>query len=246
MKVSLILTTYNCRDNLRKTLKSIEQQDYPDIEIVIKDGVSTDGTLELIQQYAGSHKNVIWKSETDTGIYDAMNQGYVLSTGDIIAFFNDTFNVPDAVSKLVDAIEKGGSECMGAHADLVYVDGEKVIRYWKMGEGKIKQGWMPGHPSLYLRRQIYEKYGLYDTSYRCAADFEFMVRVLKDNDVTLAYVPEVLIRMFYGGTSTGSLKSYYISIRESYHALKKNKISFPGIVIAKRFVRVSLQFARAK
>lgn len=246
MKVSLILTTYNCKNNLKKTLKSIENQDYADIEVVIKDGVSTDGTLDIIQDYAKNHENVVWKSEPDIGIYDALNQGYVMSTGDIIGVCNDVFTTTDAVSKFVRAIKDDGADCMGVHADLVYATEEKIVRYWKMGQGTIAQGWMPGHPTLYLKREVYEKYGLYNTDYKCSADFEFMVRVLKDNDVKLAYIPEVLIRMFYGGTSTSGAGSYWLSIKESYEALKKNKVSFPMIVIIKRTLRVIVQFITVK
>lgn len=246
MKVSLILTTYNCKDNLIKTLKSIEEQDYSDIEVVIKDGVSTDGTLDIIQDFAKRHDNVIWKSEQDMGIYDALNQGYAMSTGEIVAVFNDLYASPNAISKFVRAIEDGGADCMGAHSDLVYANEEKVIRYWKMGQGKISQGWMPGHPTLYLKREVYEKYGLYNTEYKCSADYEFMIRVLKNNDVKLAYIPEVLIRMFYGGTSTSSAESYWVSVKESYDALRKNKVPFAWGIIIKRTLRVILQFARMK
>ena len=242
MKVSLILTTYNCKENLQKTLKSLETQDYSDLEIIIKDGKSTDGTLALIQDFAGKHDNVKWVSEKDSGIYDAMNQGYQMSTGDIIAYFNDIFVGKDAVSKFVRAIENGGNDCMGAHADLVYVEGDKVIRYWRMGQGKIKQGWMPGHPTLYLKREVYEKYGLYDTSFVSSSDYEFMVRILKDDQLKIAYIPETLIAMFYGGTSSGGIKGYWRNVKEAYYSLKKNNVKYAWLVILKRVWKVSLQF----
>lgn len=242
MKVSLILTTYNCKENLVRTLHSIEQQDYLDIEVVIKDGKSTDGTVSIIEDFANKHSNVIWKSEPDNGIYDAMNQGYAMASGDIIAFFNDMFVGNGTVSKYVKAIEEGGADCMGVHSDLVYATDEKVVRYWKMGQGNIRQGWMPGHPTLYLKREVYEKYGLYDTSYKCSADFEFMVRILKDGKTKLAYIPEVLIRMFYGGTSTGSAGSYWVSVKESHAALKKNGIKMAWWIIFLRTVRTFRQF----
>ena len=179
-RVSLILTTYNCKDNLIKTLKSIEDQDYPNIEVVIKDGGSTDGTLEIIKEYSEkSHNDVKFVSKKDKGIYDAMNQGYLLSTGDIIAIFNECYTGKDAISKMVGIIEENKEECVGAHADLIYVEGEKVVREWCMGQGKIQDGWMPGHPTLFLKREIYEKYGQYDTSFRISADYEFMIRFLK-------------------------------------------------------------------
>lgn len=246
MKVSLILTTYNCKENLIRTLQSIEQQDYTNLEVVIKDGGSTDGTLDIIHDFAQRHANVIWKSESDKGIYDAMNQGYAMSSGDIIAFFNDLFLGRDVISKYVHAIESGGTKCIGAHSDLIYATDTKVVRYWKMGKGKISSGWMPGHPTLYLKREVYQKYGLYDISYRCSADFEFMVRVLKDNQAKLSYIPEVLIRMFYGGTSTKNAGSYGISIKESHDALKKNGISFAWWIIFLRTVRTMKQFVIVK
>ena len=164
-RVSLILTSYNCRENIEQTLKSIERQDYPQIEVIIVDGGSTDGTVEIVKEYADKTKyNCKWISEKDKGIYDAMNKGYMLSQGDIIAFFNDLFLKCDAVSIMVNAIINENAD--GAHADLVYADGDKVKRYWHMGTGNIRQGWMPGHPALYLRREVYEKYGLYDISYK--------------------------------------------------------------------------------
>ena len=239
-KVSLILTTFNCADNLEKTLESIEGQDYPNIEVVIKDGGSTDGTLEIIEKYKQSSQNpVIAKSQKDTGIYDAMNQGYVMSTGDIIAFFNDVFTEISAVSKLVNALN---DDYVGTHADLVYKDGERIVRKWHMGNGTIYQGWLPGHPTLFLKREIFEKYGLFDTSYRISADYEFMIRFLKDKENKLAYVPETLVSMFYGGTSSGGLRSYIRSLLEGHSGLKKNHIRMAWWIDIRRTLRVLGQF----
>lgn len=246
-KVSLILTTYNCKDNLQMTLDSIEMQDYSNVEIVIKDGNSTDGTIEVIKEYKNRSKfSVIWVSKADTGIYDAMNQGYALSTGDIIVFFNDVFISNDVIRKMVTKLKKSESEKsnrhVGIHADLVYVEGEKIVRKWCMGNGDIRQGWMPGHPTLFLRREIYEKYGLYNTDFRIAADYEFMLRFLKDKNNKLAYLPETIISMFYGGTSNGGLKNYLTSLKEGNRALRMNGIKGACIVDIKRTIRVLLQF----
>lgn len=239
-KVSLILTTFNCGDNLIKTLDSIKKQDYPDIEVVIKDGGSTDGTLEVIREYQeNSALDIHTKSQKDTGIYDAMNQGYAMSTGDVIAFFNDVFTEPSAVSKLVAAIDDG---YVGVHADLVYKDGERIVRKWNMGKGSIYGGWLPGHPTLFLKREIFEKYGLFDTSYRISADYEFMVRFLKDEENQLAYVPETLVSMFYGGASSGGLKNYIRSLVEGHHGLKKNRIRMAWWIDVRRTIRVLMQF----
>ena len=241
-KVSLILTTYNLKENFLKTYKSIRQQDYPDIEIVVADGGSTDGTAEEIRKCAGREAGRMkWISEKDHGIYDAINKGIRLSSGDLIAVFNDTFYTPSAVSKLVQAIN-GNSGYDGAHGDLVYCQNGKIKRYWKMGEGRIPDGWMPAHPTLLLKREIYERYGLYKTDYKCSADYEFMVRILKSGEVRLAYVPEILVSMFYGGTSSSGLSAYLVSFREACRALKENEVRHPWLISLRRTGRVLRQF----
>ncbi len=244
VKVSLILTSYNCRENIGRTLQSIEAQDYPAIEIVIVDGLSTDGTIDIIKQFERSTKHECrGVSEKDKGIYDAMNKGLSLSTGEIVAFFNDLFLRADAVSLMVQAIVDGN--CDGAHADLIYATEDKVKRYWKMGNGKIQKGWMPGHPTLYLKREVYDKYGCYDINYKCSADYEFMVRMLKDEKLRLAYVPVTLVRMYYGGTSTGSAGSYLVSLQEGHKALKTNGIKLAWWIDLRRTFKVFGQFLRA-
>lgn len=242
MKVSLILTTYNSKDNLKQTLNSIEKQDYSDIEVVIKDGGSTDGTVEVIQEYAVNGKyEVKWESKPDIGIYDAMNQGYQLSTGGIIVFFNDVFTESSAVRKMVELI-RNTPDCVGAHADLVYKDGDKVVRKWKMGEDSIYHGWMPGHPTLFIKREIYEKYGLYRTDFKISADYEFIIRFLKDSENRLAYLPETIVSMFYGGTSSGGLSNYLLSLKEGHRALQMNKVKWASYIDIRRTVRVLFQF----
>lgn len=248
-KVSLILTTYNCAENLKSTLDSIEKQDYPNIEIIVKDGMSTDSTIEIIREHQKRSKYpLIYQLDKDAGLYDAMNRGIKLSTGDIVAIFNERFLEPAAVSKLISAIEKGDvdGDCryVGAHCDLYYMDGEKIVRKWKMGQGYIGQGWMPGHPTLFLKREIYEKYGLYNTKYMISADYEFMTRFLKNPDNRLAYVPEVLVGMYYGGTSTNGAGSYLKSLKEGHQALKENNYSHAWLIDLKRTLRVLKQFVR--
>ena len=244
-KVSLILTSYNCKNNIERTLKSIENQDYPAVEVIIEDGGSTDGTLDVIKDFAARTKyECKWNSEPDKGIFDAMNKGYEMSSGEIIAFFNDLFLFPDAISKMVEAIEKNHAD--GAHADLIYATDEQVKRYWKMGEGKIEKGWMPGHPTLYLKRSVYEKYGRYDAEYKCSADYEFMIRILKDGTLRLSYVPVTIVRMYYGGTSTASAGSYMLSLKEAHQALKRNGVRHAWWIDFRRTIKVVLQFFKAK
>lgn len=245
--VSLILTTYNSAENLSRTLASIDMQDYPAIEVIIKDGGSTDETMDIVKRYKQESRfEVKWSSGPDKGIYDAMNQGYRLCTGAVIVFFNDLFLTSDAVSAMMHIIEEEEA-CVGAHADLVYATDEKVVRYWKMGPQKsLYTGWMPGHPTLFLKRQIYEQYGVYNESYKIAADYEFMIRFLKDRQNRLAYLPETIIRMYYGGTSTGSTGSYLTSLKEGHRALKENGIRCAAWIDALRTCRVLWQFVRRR
>lgn len=240
-KVSLILTSYNCKDNIKRTLKSIEMQTYPAIEIIIIDGASTDGTVDVIKKFSKNTKyECKWISEKDKGIYNAMNKGYYLSNGKIIAFFNDLFLTKDAVSLMIEAIDREHAD--GAHADLIYATDKKVKRYWRMRHGKIKWGWMPGHPTLYLKREIYQRYGVYNEKYKCSADYEFMVRILKDDKVKLAYVPKTIIRMYYGGTSTAGVNNYLFSLKEAHKALIDNHIKGAWLIDMMRTIRVILQF----
>ena len=240
-RVSLILTTYNSKENFLKTYESIKKQDYPDIEIVVVDGESTDGTVAEIRRCAGQEEGLKWVSEKDHGIYDAINKGIRLASGDLIAVFNDIFYMDSAVSKLVRAVNSNGGYD-GAHGDLVYCQNGKIKRYWRMGEGQIEDGWMPAHPTLLLKREVYERFGVYKTDYRCSSDYEFMIRILKNGEVRLAYVPEILVSMFYGGTSSNGLGAYAVSFREACRALKENEVRHPWQISIKRTFRVVKQF----
>ena len=240
-KVSIITTTYNDSENLKKTIAQVEAQDYENIEYIIVDGASKDDTLEVIREAKERFGDrLLWISEKDSGIYDAINKGLKMATGDYIGLCFDRFACKDAVSKMVAVMEAEGTD--GVHADLNYVDGEKIIRKWRQGQGNIRTGWMPGHPTLYLKREVYETYGLYKTDYRIAADYEYMIRILKDGKVKLSYIPEVLIKMSHGGTSTNSLGAYLEGLREGHRALKENGIKFAFVTDILRIFRTLLQF----
>lgn len=241
-KVSLIMTTFNCAAQVEKVLKSIAEQDYKTIEIIVKDGGSTDNTIQVIEGIKRKYNlNLLIKSSPDRGIYDAMNQGFELSTGDIVAFINDVLLESSVVSKMIHAISEY-PDCIGAHADLVYFKDGKVKRYWKMGEGSICDGWMPGHPTLFLKREVYLQYGLYKEDYKCSADYEFMVRILKDRKNKLIYVPILMVGMFYGGTSTDGLKGYFLSLKEAHKALLDNGVKFAWLIDLKRTYKVIKQY----
>ncbi len=240
-KVSIITTTYNDSESLRKTIKQVQAQDYPNIEYIIVDGASTDDTMEVIEEAEKIFgDNFQWISEKDKGIYDAINKGLKLATGDYIGTCFDQFASPDVISKMVAIMEKEGTD--GVHGDLNYMDGEKIVRKWRQGQGNIRTGWMPGHPTLYLSKEVYEKYGLYKTDYRISADYEYMIRILKDNEVKLSYIPEVLIKMAHGGTSTNSLGSYLEGLKEGHRALKENGVKFAFVTDILRTLRVLKQF----
>lgn len=240
-KVSLILTTFNSKENFIKTYTSICRQTWSNIEIVVVDGASTDGTREEIAVRAQTDPRICWISEKDDGIYQAMNKGLHMAKGDIIAFFNDEFLVDTAIEQYVCAIESKHSD--GAHSDLIYRDEDgKIVRKWRMGEGSIRRGWLPGHPTLYLKREVYQEYGDYKEDYQCSADYEFMVRILKSGKIRLAYISETLVAMFYGGTSSNGLKAYLVSLREGIRALRENGVKGAIWVTVLRICRVLWQF----
>lgn len=251
-KISIITTTYQDVSHLKKVIEGIKNQDYPRLEYIIVDGGSTDGTVEYLKEleqdfsYGWPEREVKWISEKDSGIYDALNKGIRMATGDIIGPMFDKFSHPHVLSDMVSVIEKEGTD--GVHGDLYYVDEQdNPVREWKMGNTKtIRDGWMPAHPTLYLKKEIYDKFGVYKTDYRIAADYEYMIRILKDGKTQLSYIPEVLVHMFYGGTSSGGLKNYILSFQEGKRALEENQIKGAFFITVKRTLIVLMQFVKAK
>lgn len=242
-KVSIVTATYNDRKNLENTIRQVRSQDYEKIEYIIVDGGSSDGTLEVLREAEKDFgERLKWISQSDEGIYDALNKGLQMSSGEILGCCFDEFAGPDVVTKMVDVMEREGTD--GVHGDLDYVDGDRVVRRWRQGQGRIRFGWMPGHPTLYLRRSVYESFGYYRTDYRISADYEFMIRILKDGKVRLSYLPEVLIRMSHGGTSTNSLGAYLAGMKEGHRALKENGIPLAAFTDFCRTLRVLAQFVK--
>lgn len=242
-KVSVITTTYNDAANLRRIMEQVRRQDYENLEYIIVDGGSTDETITLIKKMEEQMPGrVRWISEPDHGIYDAINKGIELSTGDIIGCCFDRYADDGVIRRMVEIMEREGTD--GVHGDLCYMDGDRIVRKWRQGQGSIRSGWMPGHPTLYLRREVYEKYGSYKTDYRISGDYEFMVRILYRKQVTLSYLPEILIYMSHGGTSTGSLGAYVSSMLEGHRALKENGVSWAWFTDLCRVARVLSQFVK--
>lgn len=246
-KVSVITTTFQDIVHLKEVVNGIKNQNYDNIEYIIVDGRSKDGTVEFLQSQEGEFEKLPgmelkWISEPDEGIYDAINKGIRMSQGDIIGFMFDRFAAEDVISRMVHIIEEEHSD--GVHGDLDYVDESgNVVRHWVMGNSRtMKDGWMPAHPTLYLKKEVYEKYGFYKTDYKIAADYEFMVRILMDGKLRLSYIHEVVVYMFYGGTSSANLGSYVRSFGESYRALRENHVPFGFFICIKRTMKVLLQF----
>ena len=165
-------------------------------------------------------------------------------SGDILGCCFDEYAGPDVLARMVDIMEREQTD--GVHGDLYYMDGERIVRRWHQGQGKIRFGWMPGHPTLYLRKSVYDTFGLYKTDYRISADYEFMIRILKDGKVRLSYLPEVLIYMSHGGTSTNSLGAYLAGMKEGHRALQENGVSFAWFTDLCRTLRVLAQFVKKK
>ncbi len=242
-KVSVVTATYNDAENLQRIIEQVLSQDYQNIEYIIIDGASKDHTLEVIK--AAKERlgdRLLWISEPDGGIYDALNKGFAMATGDILGCCFDEYAHPQVISHMVEIMEREGTD--GVHGDLYYMKGDTIVRKWHQGQGSILFGWMPGHPTLYLRREVYETYGYYKTDYRISADYEFMIRILKDRKVKLSYLPEILIKMSHGGTSTGSLCAYLAGMKEGHRALKENGVSFAWFTDICRTLRVLWQFVR--
>ncbi|MEK7149424.1 MAG: glycosyltransferase family 2 protein [Patescibacteria group bacterium] len=226
MKISIITVCYNSAKTIKQAIKSVLSQTYSNIEYIVIDGGSTDGTLEIINKYRDKIAKFV--SEPDKGIYDAMNKGLKLATGDIIGILNsDDFYTDEFVlEKVAKKFEETNSDCLWG--DLVYVDRNnigKIIRFWKSSEyreGKFKMGWHPPHPTFFARKEIYNKYGLFNLNFKIAADIEIMLRFLEKFKISSAYIPEILIKMRTGGTSAKNIKNIIKANVETYRAWKVN------------------------
>jgi len=230
LKVSIITATYNSAKYIASSLNSIFNQDYKDIECIIIDGDSKDQTKSIIKTYQRKNLNITLVSEADNGIYDALNKGIKLATGDLIGFVHSDDNLasPHIISELVLEIKE--KQAFGVYGDLQYVsqlDTSKLIRDWKscvFSKSLLKKGWMPPHPTLFLKKEVYQKHGNFNQNYKISADYDFMLRVLKDKTLRFVYLPKVIIKMRVGGASNKDLKNIIQKTKEDYKAITSNKI----------------------
>ena len=249
MKISIITAVRNSRATLADTLDSALAQDHPDKELIVIDGASTDGTLDVIRRYAGQLAHFI--SEPDHGIYDALNKGIAQASGEVIGFLHadDLYANADVLARIAAAFADPAVEAV--YGDLVYVnqaDTERVIRHWRAGvyrPAKLHWGWMPPHPTLYLRRALYERHGGFDLRYRIAADYDLMLRVLSRINGQVVYLPEVLVRMRLGGVSNRSLRHILRKSLEDYQALRANRLGGLGTLLLKNVQKLPQFFRRS-
>ena len=248
IKISIITVVRNRIKLISQAISSVQSQDCQNIEHVIIDGASTDGTLELIQKLVGEKTVLI--SEPDSGIYDALNKGIVNSTGDVIGVLHsdDYFSDGLVVSQVAKLFEDPSIDIV--YGDLDYVssiDSDKVIRRWVAGEfsqKKLSWGWMPPHPTVFIRRSIIEAYGAYDTGYRISGDYDSLLRYFGRGKARAIYLKRVLVKMRVGGESNRSLRHIMRKMAEDYRTLRQNRVGGFGALIWKNISKIG-QFIKA-
>jgi glycosyltransferase involved in cell wall biosynthesis len=242
LQISVITAVFNRASTLDGALRSVHGQSWRDVEHIVIDGGSTDGSLDILKTHrAGIAKMV---SEPDHGIYDALNKGIGAASGDVVGFMHadDEFASPHALAQVARAFEDPMVEAV--YGDLVYVrksDASQVVRYWRAGSyqrSQLANGWMPPHPTFYVRREVYARCGVFDTRYRIAADYENMLRILWRGGVRAAYIPQVLVRMRTGGVSNKSIFNMLHKSREDYAALRENGIGGLQALLLKNFTKL--------
>lgn len=246
MKISIITVCFNASEAIESTLKSIISQTHPDIEHIVIDGASTDGTLECIAAH-GKHLTQM-VSEPDCGIYDAMNKGICLATGEVVGILNaaDVYANNTVLERVAHAMQS-------ADIDALYGDVEffspsnpaKTVRRYNsrwFSPARLPWGWMPAHPALFLRRALFGRYGLYRTDFRIAGDYELIARIFKDGKCTYRYLPEVFVRMSAGGVSTGGWQNTLSLNFEVLRACRDNGINTNFFKLLSKYPLKALEF----
>lgn len=250
MKVTIITATLNNSSTITETINSALSQDFFDIEHIFIDGSSSDGTLEIIEGYQSKNKSIRLFSEKDNGVYNALNKGLNLATGDIIGFLHsdDVFGSKTIISEINSIFESNDVD--GVYGDLQYVKNtniSKIIRNWKSRKfypEMIKNAWMPPHPTLFLKKSVYEKHGNFNPTYKISADYEFILRIFKDQFLKFEYLPKVVTKMRLGGISNRSLKNILIKVLEDYRAMRKHKVGNIFTLARKTLSKLDQYFKR--
>lgn len=236
-KVSIITVCYNSAQTIRTTIESVLGQTYGNIEYIVIDGGSNDGTLDIVREYGERIATVV--TEPDRGIYDAMNKGIQLARGDVVGLLNaDDFYVSgDVVADLMGRMQRAGADCV--FADVEYVDRndvDRVVRYYDSSHWtvrKLRWGWIPAHPTFFIKKSWYERCGNYSLEYRIAADFEWLVRIMCKGKPKYSYLQRAVVRMRVGGVSTASWRHRWLLNREIVHACRRHGIwtSMPLVLL---------------
>lgn len=244
--ISLITVTYNSERTLRDTIQSVLNQTYSDIEYIVIDGLSKDCTVDIIREYEPLFQGRLkWKSEKDNGLYDAMNKGISMSTGDIVGIINsdDFYHRRDIISKIVETFQN--KKIQAAYGDVRFVNPDnlgKTVRYYSSGSFSLRRfryGFMPAHPTFFTYRKYFEEFGYYKTDYRIAADYELLVRFLHTHQLKTAYIPLDFMKMRTGGISTASIKSNIILNKEIVRACSENGIwTCMPLLFLKYFIKI--------
>lgn len=248
MRISVITAVYNNCATIAAAIESVLAQAHGDVELIVIDGASTDGTREILERYRD--RIAIFVSEPDGGIYDALNKGIRYASGDIVGFLHsdDLFADEHVLSRIASTFDAHDVDAI--YGDLIYVrrdDPDMVVRYWRSGSfsrRKLRLGWMPPHPTLYLRRSVYERLGGFDTSYRISADYESVLRYLGKASVKCEHIPEVLVKMRVGGASNRSLGNVVRKMREDFRALKYNQVGGSATLLMKSLSKLPQFFTR--
>jgi glycosyltransferase involved in cell wall biosynthesis len=238
MRVSIITICYNRKSTIEQSIKSVLGQDYPHIEYIVIDGNSTDGTKEIIQSY--SDKIATYISEADKGMYDAINKGLQLATGDIVGLMHsdDEFYDGTVVTKIVTAF-KNAADSDGLYGNGIYVSNdaeERIVRNRIGGPydfKKIKSGWLPLHPTVYLKKSLIEKHGYYNLDFKIASDTEFLLRYLFKHKINMVYLNEYVVKMRMGGLSTSYKRAFEV-LYEDYKIYKYHQLSAIQTVFLKK------------
>ena len=252
MKISIITPTYNSETVIKDCMDSLVNQSYKNFEHLVIDGASTDKTLQILQEYR-NHLTVL-TSRPDQGIYDAMNKGINLATGEIVGFLNsDDFYINNNILTRVANVFIEDPLLDGCYADLLYtdkLDTSRIVRYYKSKKfvpGAFAKGWCPPHPTFFLRRSIFERFGYFNLNYSIAADVEFMMRLLEIKNIRVRYVPELWVKMRMGGVTNRNLKNLWNQNQEVLRALRSHRLPTNVILFFLfKIFRRTMEFIRAQ